>query len=256
VVSLEDVGFSYANGTRVLDGLSLVLRPGITAVIGPSGCGKSSLLKLISGLEQPGSGRVAWRAPEAGRHRCAMVFQADTLLPWATVEENVSLYFKFHRGLRKKSEVQAQARELLSMVGLKGFANAYPRQLSGGMRRRVSFLTGIAASPEVLLLDEPFSSVDEPTRVGIHRDVLDIVRRYEITMVIVTHDLAEAITLADRVVILSSRPASVVKEVAMSFGPTRDVVALRSSEAYQRVYADLWRTLSEAGDLDGGMSRG
>jgi ABC-type nitrate/sulfonate/bicarbonate transport system ATPase subunit len=123
------------------------------------------------------------------------------------------------------------------------------------MRRRVSFLTGIAASPEVLLLDEPFSSVDEPTRVGIHRDVLDIVRRYDMTVVIVTHDLAEAITLADRVVVLSARPASVVKEVAMTFGPTRDVVALRSTEAYQHVYGDLWLTLSKAGGLDGGASR-
>jgi NitT/TauT family transport system ATP-binding protein len=250
IVCLENVRFAYPNGAPVIDGVSLTVGPGVTAIIGPSGCGKSSLLRLIAGLEVPREGSVRWSAPgPAERHRCAMVFQADTLMPWATVEANVGFYYRLHPRLLSRAEVRAKVASLLELVALSGSADAFPAQLSGGMRRRVSFLAGIAAEPEVLLLDEPFSSVDEPTRVGIHRDVLKLVKQFDMATVIVTHDLAEAVSLADKVIVLSRGPARVVEEIDIDFGPSRDIVELRATDEYQATYSRLWRSLSEQSGL-------
>jgi NitT/TauT family transport system ATP-binding protein len=242
VASFRGVDFRYGTGTVALSGLDLEIREGeVTGIVGPSGCGKSTMLALLAGLAQPTAGTIELKPPTRGGHPLAMVFQQDTLLPWLTVEDNVGLHFRFRGGRR---EAKAEIGALLKMIGLDGFARAYPRQLSGGMRRRAAFLAGIAPKPNVLLLDEPFSSVDEPSRVRIHQEVLAIVNRFKTTTVLVTHDLAEAITLSNRVAIFSARPGRVVTIHEIPFGEERDVLGLRDSSDFLELYGHLWHELS------------
>lgn len=238
------VDFNYPSGTAALQGLSLDLARGqVTAIIGPSGCGKSTLLQLLSGLLNPTAGRVELNLDTSGRHRLAMVFQKDTLLPWMTLRDNVCLFARLN-GKHRSPDVKAKTKELLDMVGLAEFGDMYPKQLSGGMQRRAAFLASVAAEPQFLLLDEPFSSVDEPTRIQIHQDVLRIVSTLETTTVLVTHDLAEAITMSNRVVVLSSRPARVAAVRDIEFGHDRDVMSLRDRPDFLDAYGSLWHDLS------------
>jgi len=242
-IVVSDVGYSYPNGFEAIAGLSLTVARGeIVGVVGPSGCGKSTLLQVIAGLHRPSRGTVTVESDPSGRHGLAEVFQKDTLLPWLRVRDNVALYYRFHRADRH--EVAARVDELLRMVGLQQFADAYPYQLSGGMRRRVAFLAGVAPDPQLLLLDEPFSSVDEPSRVDIHQEVLRVLRQRRTTTILVTHDLAEAVTLSDRVVILSAGPARVVAEHTVPFGLEREVIELRREPAFLELYGRLWEDLS------------
>jgi ABC-type nitrate/sulfonate/bicarbonate transport system ATPase subunit len=243
--SLIDVGYVYPNGTVALEGLSLEIPRGrVTAIVGPSGCGKSTMLQLISRLAAPTSGSIDLHVDRRGdRHDVAMVFQQDTLLPWLTVTENVGLYYRFHRPKNRK-QVRDEIHALLEMVGLEQFSDAYPGQLSGGMRRRVAFLASVAARPQLLLLDEAFSSVDEPTRILIHQEVLRIVHQLEMTTVLVTHDLAEAISLSDQVIIFSARPGKVYSRHDVPFGDDRDVLALRDRPEFLNLYGRLWHDLS------------
>ena len=245
VASLTDVGFVYPNGTVALADLSLEIPQGqVTAIVGPSGCGKSTMLQLIARLAAPTTGSIDLHVDRGGdRHDVAMVFQQDTLLPWLTVTENVGLYYRFHRP-KNRSQVRGEILELLEMVGLEQFADAYPGHLSGGMRRRVAFLASVAARPQLLLLDEAFSSVDEPTRILIHQEVLRIVHQLEMTTILVTHDLAEAISLSDQVVIFSARPGKVYSRHDVPFGEDRDVLALRDRPEFLNLYGRLWHDLS------------
>ena len=257
ILELRDLRFSYGGGIDVLDGVSLSIQTGgIVGIVGPSGCGKSTLLSLVAGLSTPTSGTIARRRVDPSRHPLSMVFQKDTVLPWLTVADNVRLFAKFKRhrarpglgGLRKRSGGQPlddRVAELLTIGGLSDRADAYPYQLSGGMRRRLAFLTAVAADPEVLLLDEPFSSVDEPTRVGIHQDVFRIARMMNMSAMLVTHDLAEAITLCDRVVILSNRPARIATSYEIPFGEERQMLELRETKQYLELYGHLWHDLSQ-----------
>ena len=241
-----DVGFTYPTGTVALAGLDLIIPSGrVTGIVGPSGCGKTTVLKLLARLAVPTAGRVALMVDASeDRHDVAMVFQKDTLLPWLTVTENVGLYYRFHRPANRQ-QVKKEIQELLAMVGLEQFANAYPSELSGGMLRRVAFLAAVAPRPQLLLLDEAFSSLDEPTRVLIHQEVLRIVRHLGMTMVLVTHDLGEAISLSDQVVILSARPGHVTSVYEMPFGDDRNVLELRDQPQFLRLYGQLWHDLSK-----------
>ena len=243
VISAQGVGFAYDNGTRALDTLSFDLARGeLLSIVGPSGCGKSTLLKLIANLRQPTSGHIV-RKVSGERHSCSMVFQEDTLLPWRTVEENVSLYYHF-RGDRSAAAKKHVA-DLLAMVRLSEYACFYPHQLSGGMRRRVAILAAIAPQPELLLLDEPFSALDEPTRIAIHSELHMLLKRLGISAVLVTHDLTEAVSLSDRVFILSRPPAVVVEEVHVPFGPQRNMYDLRDNPQFLGIYGRLWSKLKE-----------
>ena len=252
LLELQDLAFGYLAGTTVIDGLEMSLSPGeIVSVVGPSGCGKSSLLRLISGLSQPWRGRINthYRRPE--QHGLSMVFQEDTLLPWLRVRDNVALHHRF-KGTRRHKQTHEQVAKLLGMVGLADKAQVFPSHLSGGMKRRVAVLTALAADPELLLLDEPFSALDEPTRVGVHRDLHRLVRDSGASVVLVTHDLGEAISLSDRVVMLSRPPSRVVQEFEIPFGPDRDVSAIRSHPRFLEIYAELWdgmEKLTSHGDL-------
>lgn len=262
LVALEDVSFSYPDGTEVLEGLSLdVPRGSVLSIVGPSGGGKSTMLALVAGLLEPTRGTVDRRVQRGDSHPLAMVFQKDTLLPWLTVDENARQFQRYHqhrsRARRQTSghdtgSVDEQVESLLDLTHLAASRDKYPYQLSGGMRRRLAFVSAAAVRPQLLLLDEPFSSVDEPTRVGIHEDVFAIARLMEMTMVLVTHDLAEAITLSDRVVILSARPARIAQSHHVPFGRDRDMGQLRESSEFLELYGALWHDLS----VEIGRSRG
>lgn len=243
--TFSHVGLQYLNGTVALEDVTFAIASErITSIVGPSGCGKSTALRLLAGLEHPTAGSVS-RSIETsdGRHDVAMVFQENTLLPWLTVQENVGLYQRFHPPPYREV-ARREVSELLRLVGLEGFAGAYPKQLSGGMLRRTAFLAGVAAHPQVLLLDEPFSAVDEPTRVTIHQEVLRIVRQLRMTTVLVTHDIAEALSLSDFLIMLSARPGRVVKVYEVPFGAERDVFELRGRRAFLDLYGEVWEDLS------------
>jgi ABC-type nitrate/sulfonate/bicarbonate transport system ATPase subunit len=248
-VALDDIRFQYDDTGPVIDGLSLRIGVGETVgVVGPSGCGKSTLLALVAGLQQPTDGRVTKNVDQTAQHPLSMVFQKDTLLPWLTVANNVRFFSRLGRNRRGRRAADGGALdervvELLRVGGLVDYADAYPYQLSGGMRRRVAFLAAVAPDPQILLLDEPFSSVDEPTRIGIHQDVYRITRMMATSTILVTHDLAEAITLCDRVVILSRRPSTVAEQHVMPFGSEREMLAIRETDQYAVLYKSLWHDL-------------
>ena len=235
MLAVEDVSFAVEPGT-------------VLSIVGPSGCGKSTLLSLIAGLQPPISGTVSWTPTnqEALTNRSqrlyTMVFQKDTLLPWLRVESNIGWGLRYLN--LSDAERKERVTQLLDLVGLTEFRRAYPYQLSGGMRRRVAFLAGVAPMPQVILLDEPFSALDEPTRVNIHVEVKRIVAELGMAVILVTHDLGEAITLSDRVCILTKRPAQVAKVFDMPFGKDRDVRALRETDEYQDIYKSLWHELN------------
>jgi NitT/TauT family transport system ATP-binding protein len=243
---LTNAGFTYPDGLRAIGDVSMEVDRGeIVAVIGPSGCGKSTLLRLVAGLRAPTTGTVQRQAVEPGRLPCSMVFQEETLLPWLKVKDNVSLASRFERRRRTKSraEVDAHVRRLLEMVGLGDYGNTFPAKLSGGMKRRVAVLTAIAPLPSMVLLDEPFSALDEPTRIGVHKDIYALLREFDMSAVLVTHDLAEAITMSDRVLLLSRAPSRIVGEYRVPFERDRDVLDLRSRPEFLDLYGRIWADL-------------
>jgi NitT/TauT family transport system ATP-binding protein len=214
-VDLQQVGLRHAGGLQALDRVSLRISPGeFVCLVGPSGCGKSSLLKLIAGLWQPSAGQVRVagvepRQPEA-RQQLAFVFQDPTLMPWASVEDNVGLPLKL-AGVPAR-ERSAQVEAALHQVGLQGFAQALPHELSGGMQMRVSIARGLITRPAILLLDEPFGALDEITRQKLDDELLSIWAQGGLTVVFVTHSLAEAAYLGTRACVMGTRPGRIVFE--------------------------------------------
>ncbi|WP_329343604.1 ABC transporter ATP-binding protein [Streptomyces sp. NBC_01352] len=233
------LSYRYPNGLQALGDFTTDIEQGeIVSIVGPSGCGKSTLLRILAGLRDPSGGALVRAEPEAGRHTCTMVFQEDTLLPWLKVAENVRLFHRFQG--ERASRSRQRITELLAMVGLERFADSYPSQLSGGMRRRVAVLTAVAPLPALLLLDEPFSALDEPTRISVHQDVYQLVRRFGITAVLVTHDLGEAVSLSDRILLLSKGPSTIVQEYRTPFGTDRDLLDVRSDPRFLEMYGQIW----------------
>lgn len=242
IVEMRHISYRYPEGTHAIGDVNLDLRRGeVVSIVGPSGCGKSTLLRLVAALREPSSGIIKRHYGRSDRHGCSMVFQEDTLLPWLKVKDNVGMYYRF-RGSTGE-DARRHIAELLSMVGLSHFADFYPYQLSGGMRRRVAMLAAVAPLPDLLLLDEPFSALDEPTRIEVHQDLHMLIRRLGISALLVTHDLAEAVTLSDRVLVLSRPPSAVVEEVIVPFGRDRDMTNLRDDPRFLDAYGHLWRTL-------------
>ena len=242
VLRLRRVTQRFANGTEALAGLDLAVAPGeLLALLGPSGCGKSTVLRLMAGLLAPTAGLVERRLP--GPHAVGFVFQEPTLMPWATVERNVALPLEL-LGL-PRPEIRRRAGEQLARLGLDGFARAYPWQLSGGMRMRVSIARALAARPRLLLLDEPFAALDEITRWRLNDELLDLWRSEGLAVVFVTHSVYESAYLATRIAVLSSRPGRIVGEIAVD-APLPRGAEYRASAAYLRTCQAVSARLAEA----------
>lgn len=225
-ISHVERDFTSPNGQRVqaLSDVSLDVRPGeLVSIIGPSGCGKTTLLRLIAGLDKPQQGSLTFkgRPIEAPNPERGYVFQQGSLFPWLTVRENVAF------GLKAQGKYREHAGEVddyLAKVGLTGFEHAYPHQISGGMAQRVAIARALIDHPEVLLLDEPMGALDSFTRADLQDRLLDLWEQYHMTMVLVTHDVDEAIYLGNRVVIMSPRPGH-IKEIVPIDLPERDRVS-------------------------------
>jgi len=210
-------------------------------IVGPSGCGKSTLLKIMAGLDTPSSGEVRFQGgPVRGPHaKISMVFQSFGLFPWRTVLENVEYGLEMHKV--PKNERQDTARQYLEMVGLGNCEHMYPKQLSGGMKQRVGIARALAVQPEVVLMDEAFSAIDEVTADVLREEVSEIHKETAKTFVLVTHNLSEAIELADKVVVLSSRPAKVKRIFSVTLERPRD----RTHSLFVHMHSDILRLLKE-----------
>jgi NitT/TauT family transport system ATP-binding protein len=241
VVTLRGVGKTFRNGTLALDGLDLEVRRGeFLTVLGPSGCGKSSALRVIAGLSDPTTGIVEWSAgPTDPSRRIGFVFQEATLMPWATVADNVRLPFRLGGLLTEQSE--ARVARVLEHVGLQGFGDVYPRELSGGMKMRVSIARALAMEPDLLLMDEPFATLDEITRFRLDNDLLAVSHTLGQTVVFVTHSVFESVYLASRVVVMTARPGRIFAELTIEAPYPRDETFRTSAE-----YAAACRRASEA----------
>lgn len=216
----------------------------IVSVVGPSGCGKTTLLNLIAGFTQPTQGRVlvGGRPIERPGADRAVVFQADAVFPWLTVRDNLS-YGPRMRGLQR-AEWQARIDHFLPLVGLQEFADAYPKQLSGGMRKRVDLARAYVNDPDVLLLDEPFGALDVFTKEAMQRALLRIAADEPKTIVFITHDIEEAIFVSDRVVVMTPRPGRIAADLPVTFAHPRSL-ALRAEPAFQRLRLEIAGLLAE-----------
>ncbi|HEX5118071.1 MAG TPA: ABC transporter ATP-binding protein [Pseudonocardiaceae bacterium] len=238
--------FTTSGGTFVaIDDVSLDAAPGeFLAVVGPSGCGKSTLLSLIAGLSFPADGSVRVLGDEVTsiQRQVGFIFQKDALLPWRTALQNIVLPLRF-RGVAR-AEARDRGEAWLRRVGLTKFASSYPHQLSGGMRKRVSIAATMAYEPKILLMDEPFSALDVETRALMENDLLSLWELQRPTVVFITHDLQEAVQLADRVVVLSAGPARVIGEYEVRLPRPRDLAQIRYDEHAVALQRDIWALLS------------
>jgi NitT/TauT family transport system ATP-binding protein len=244
VVSMRNVSKVFSNGTLALSDMSLdVSRGEFISLLGPSGCGKSTALRIIAGLGGPSSGTLDWPSSQINSRGLpegdvGFVFQDPTLMPWQTVFGNVYLPLKLQRV--SKEAARERIMDTLATVGLADFANAYPRELSGGMRMRVSIARALVTQPKLLLMDEPFAALDEITRQKLNDDVLRLWRLSGVTVIFVTHSVYESAYLSNRIVVMRARPGQVFADVPLKSSSERDEL-YRSSEEYRA----LCHTVSE-----------
>nr|WP_248311488.1 ABC transporter ATP-binding protein [Bosea sp. ASV33] len=252
MVAIRQVSKRFANGTLAVRDVDLELGAGqFISLLGPSGCGKSTLLRMIAGLGAPSSGTIAWPGEtgaaqgSAGRgaRDLGFVFQDPTLMPWANALANVMLPLKLKGVARAESE--ARAAEMLALVGLKGFETSYPRELSGGMKMRVSIARALVMRPKILLMDEPFAALDEITRHRLNDDLLALWERERFTAVFVTHSVFESVYLSQRIVVMAARPGRVMADLSVDAAYPRDEL-FRTSGEYARLCRVASTTLKEA----------
>ncbi|MEO1677940.1 MAG: ABC transporter ATP-binding protein [Pseudomonadota bacterium] len=229
LLAMQGVDKVFGSDVVALKGMALDVHEGdFISLLGPSGCGKSTALRLIAGLMEPTAGRIAWDgAREKGD--LGVVFQEPTLMPWATVAQNVFLPFRL-RG-KSYSQVKDDVKEALDLVGLGGFLNAYPRELSGGMKMRVSIARAMVTHPKLILMDEPFAALDEITRFKLNNDLLQLKARVGCTVIFVTHSVFESVFLSDRIVVMAARPGRVIEELGVD-EPYPRTEAFRTSATY------------------------
>jgi NitT/TauT family transport system ATP-binding protein len=234
----------------VLDGLDLDIADGsFTAIIGPSGCGKTTILNLLADVVAPTSGEVSIRGenPRVTQARSGYLLARDALLPWRSARKNVELPMEL-RGGRSASERHSVATDLLARVGLKGSEEQQVKQLSHGMRQRVSLARILAFDPDMLLLDEPFSALDAQTRMRAQEFFLEVWQRDRKTVLLVTHDIQEALFMADEVLVFSARPAKLLQRFTVDFPRPRVIESLRMEKHFNQLYDDIWALLK--GDVE------
>jgi NitT/TauT family transport system ATP-binding protein len=251
MILLNHVSKVYANGTVALQDMSLAIPEGqFVSLVGPSGCGKSTVLRLIAGLGQLTSGSIEWGGhcqqnlpSRSVEPKLAFVFQEPALLPWATVMENVRLPLKLAGEPREKAEPKVL--QALRQVGLQGFEHSFPRELSGGMRMRVSIARALVTQPQVLLMDEPFGALDEITRSKLNSELLELWQEQRWTVIFVTHNIYEAVYLSNRVVVMAARPGRVVADIPID-APYPRSEDFRTSPLYNDYCREVAARLREA----------
>ena len=243
LVQLQSIGKIFPNGVTALRDTSFAVEDGeFVSLLGPSGCGKSTALRIIAGLIAPSSGDVMWRAgaaPKGSSGEIGFVFQEPTLMPWASVAGNVYLPMKL-AGL-EKSAAMPRIREALTRVGLDGFEEAYPRELSGGMKMRVSIARALVTQPKLLLMDEPFAALDEITRFRLNNDLLMLWAGMRQTAIFVTHSVFESVYLSSRILVMTPRPGRIFADIPIDASYPRDESFRTSAD-----YAALCRKVSQA----------
>jgi NitT/TauT family transport system ATP-binding protein len=234
VNAVEDVSFEVRQGEFV-------------ALLGPSGCGKSTILNMVAGLLDRTDGRIRLDDDDvqAGyvNRKVGYVFQRDTVFPWRTVEDNIGYGLEI-AGVAKAKRKE-KVRRAIEMAGLSGFDKSFPRMLSGGMRQRVALMRTLIMEPEILLMDEPFGALDTHTKLEMHKTLLEIWERERQTVLFVTHDLGEALTLSSRIILLSARPGRLKEDFEVPFPRPRDAVSLRETAEFGRLYSHIWHSLGE-----------
>lgn len=248
-VEIKDIYMNYHslnNSTRAIDNISFSVKDGeFLSIVGPSGCGKSTILNIIAGLLKPSAGDIYIdnELIASVSNKIGYMFQKDHLFEWLTVWENILLGLKIQHKLDE--EKKEKIKRLLKDYNLLDFKNHYPNELSGGMRQRVALIRTLALNPEVLLLDEPFSALDYQTRLNVSDDIYKILKKENKTVIMVTHDLSEAISMSDRILVLSNRPAKIRKELNINF-QLDSISPLKRREApeFRGYFNELWKELN------------
>lgn len=253
-IEIAHVNHVFPGGMQAVKDASLSIPAGeFVSIVGPSGCGKTTLLNLLAGLldVQEGTVSVAGAAPKAGRSDVAYMLARDCLFPWRTALENVALGGEF-RGVPKEAR-RERAMEMLAKVGLRGFESHFPKALSHGMRQRVALARTFSLDSPVMLMDEPFGALDAQTKLQLEDVLLDLWSEEKRTVVFITHDLNEAVTLSDRVIVMSARPGRILADIPIPLERPRSVRALQKNPRYHQLYAEVWSWL-EQGLAEGGLT--
>ena len=248
ILTLDKISLSYQtekDEIRALESISFSVDEGeFVAIIGPSGCGKTSILSIIAGLLKPSGGEITIKGKplEKGKTSIGYMLQKDELFPWRTIMENAYLPLEVKRDKSEKSKEKVN--ELLKKYGLWEFRKKYPRQLSGGMRQRAALIRTMASSPDLLLLDEPLSALDYQTRLAVCDDLYEIIRRENKTTVLVTHDISEALSTADRIIVLSKRPSKILNIHLIDLNKEVSPLKRREDPRFSKWFERLWRELN------------
>jgi NitT/TauT family transport system ATP-binding protein len=230
VVAIEDIDLSVKEGEFL-------------CIVGPSGCGKTTLLRILAGLEKQTRGKVIMRSKNPNKPLTAMVFQGDSIFPWMTVVENVAYSLRI-KGIpsHKRREIAGQ---YLKLMGLEGFANAFPHQLSGGMKQRINVARAFVSDPDILLMDEPFGALDEQNRLILQQELLKIWDGSGKTSLFITHSIDEALILGDSIMVMTANPGKVKAIVPIDIPRPRDILSLRSSSKFGTLFKEIWQLLQE-----------
>ncbi len=250
ILTLDDVCFSYhelSGETSALEDISFVVNPGeFIAIVGPSGCGKSTLLSMISGLLQPETGEILFQGAPliSQRDHIGYMLQKDHLFEWRTILSNILLGPEIRHQVNDTTK--SHALKMLETYGLSAFKDAKPSQLSGGMRQRAALIRTLVLEPDLLLLDEPFSALDYQNRLMVADDIWKIIKKEQKTAILVTHDLSEAVSMADRILVLSARPGRLRKEITLEFPTLTEDTPMnrRNAKEFQSYFNLLWKELN------------
>lgn len=246
ILNIEHLNKDFETDNSVVhvsDDVNLDVREGeFISIVGPSGCGKSTLLRIIGGLDKATSGKVVNRGNEINgiSKNIGMIFQEPRLFPWLTISDNVAFCFSSRQKRKEKKSIRKQVDHYLELVNLTDFAEAYPNQLSGGMKQRASIARALIENPEILLLDEPFSALDAFTRMSMQKELMKIWKAEKKTMILVTHDIDEAIFLSDRIIVLSERPSTIQKIIEVRQDRPRDRSSYDFLEIRHQIMCELF----------------
>lgn len=252
IIEVAGVSKIFPDGTRAATDVSFNVNVGeFVSIVGPSGCGKTTILNLLAGIIplETGTMHIAGETPRAGRHDVAYMLARDSLFPWRTALQNAMVGLEFRGASAKES--RERATDILGRVGLERFLDQYPKSLSHGMRQRVALARTFALHSQILLMDEPFGALDAQTKLQLEDVLMSLWDEERKTVVFITHDLAEAVSLSDRVIVMSARPGRIVEDIPIPLSRPRSVRALQQDPAYHELYARIWSRLESAAKITG-----